>query len=502
MQDIRVQFKKAQEEKRLVVNAANPDKYLRTNPLPFHDRAQQQIDDDIMRRAVAKAQNVIGANRAKIMAELGDVEGWRDRAAQIRDYVLENLDALLYQLSEKVQANGGHVYFAKTKEEASAYILDVCKKKNAKKVVKSKSMVTEEIGMNHVLQDAGIEVFETDLGEYILQVAGDKPSHVVVPAIHRDRVQIRKALHDKLGYDGADTPEDMTAFIRQKMRKDFLTAEVGVSGCNFAVAETGSVCLVTNEGNARLTTTLPKTHIAVMGMERLAPTFKEVDVLITMLARSAVGARLTGYNTWLTGPREEGNTDGPEEFHLVILDNGRSDILGSAFKEILRCIRCGACMNTCPCYREIGGHGYGSIYPGPLGAVITPLLGGYEEYKDLPYVCTLCTACDMVCPVEIPLSKLILKHRKSEVEQGLRPSGEKFATELFGWVNGKPGLWSLGMKAAAKMGAVSKDGKVPFAPGELGKWYKARNLPDSDGQAFRSWFDEHEKEVRAKESAE
>lgn len=494
MQDIRVQFKKAQAEKRLRVNVENPDRFLRTNPLPFHDRAQQQIDDDIMRKAVAKAQDVIGANRLKIMSELGDVDGWRDRAAQIRDYVLENLDALLYQLSEKVAQNGGHVYFAKTKEDATNYIREVCRQKNAKKVVKSKSMVTEEIGMNHVLMDDGIQVIETDLGEYILQVAGDKPSHVVVPAIHRDRVQIRKALHEKLGYAGPDTPEEMTAFLRKKMRQDFLTADVGVSGCNFAVAETGSICLVTNEGNARLTTTLPKTHIAVMGMERIAPTFQEVDVLITMLARSAVGARLTGYNTWLTAPREAGDADGPEEFHLVILDNGRSEILGSAFKEILRCIRCGACMNTCPCYREIGGHGYGSIYPGPLGAVITPLLGGYEEYKDLPYVCTLCTACDMVCPVEIPLSKLILKHRKSEVEQGIRPSGERLATEAFGWVNGHPGFWSLGMKVAAKVGAVNKTGKSSFTPGELGKWYASRDLPVSDGQAFRSWMEDHMKE--------
>ncbi len=490
MKNIRIEMKRVAGEK-LVVDVASPDEHLVTNAAPFHDRARAQVEDPVMRRAVAKAQDVIGANRARILEELGDVDLWRDRAASIRDYVLENLDALLSQLADKVEENGGHVFFAKTKEEATEYILGVCREKNARKVVKSKSMVTEEIGMNHALEAAGIEVLETDLGEYILQVAGDKPSHVVVPAIHRDRTQIRAALAEKLGYDGPDTPEAMTAFVRERLRPDFMDAEVGVTGCNFAVPETGSVCLVTNEGNARLVTTLPKTHIAVMGMERIAPTFEEVDVLITMLARSAVGARLTGYNTWLTGPRAADEADGPEEFHLVILDNGRSEILGSAFREILRCIRCGACMNTCPCYREIGGHGYGSIYPGPLGAVITPLLGGYEKFGDLPYVCTLCKACETVCPVEIPLADLIMKHRRSEVEQGLRPRGERLATELFGWVNGRPGLWDLSMKTAARAGGLLKTGEVPFAPGELGKWYESRNLPVSDGEAFRSWFEKH-----------
>lgn len=299
---------------------------LKTSDIRFKERIRIQIQDPIMRKAVANAQERIGTNRQKMVDELGHWEEWRSRAEQIRRHVLENLDAYLYQLSEKVTANGGHVYFARTREDATSYILKVAKEKNARKVVKSKSMVTEEIGMNAVLQKAGIPVIETDLGEYILQLAHEPPSHVVVPAIHKDRHQIRRVLHEHLGYDGPETPEAMTLFIREKIRQDFLSAEVGVTGCNFAVAETGSVCLVTNEGNARMCTTLPKTHIAVMGMERIAPTFQEVDVLITMLARSAVGARLTGYNTWLTGPREEGHVDGPEEFHLVIVDNGRSEM--------------------------------------------------------------------------------------------------------------------------------------------------------------------------------
>ncbi|MEA1063310.1 LutB/LldF family L-lactate oxidation iron-sulfur protein [Erwinia sp. HR93] len=467
--------------------------YLKTSELQFKERIREQINNPIMRHAVANAQERIGANRQKMVDELGNWEAWRDRAEQIRDYVLDNLDALLYQLSEKVTENGGKVYFASTKEDATNYILSVVKEKKARKIVKAKSMVTEEIGMNAALQNAGVEVIESDLGEYILQLDEDPPSHVVVPAIHKDRRQIRRVLHEKLGYDGADTPEEMTLFIRRKIRKDFLSAEVGVTGCNFAVAETGSVCLVTNEGNARMSTTLPKTHIAVMGMERIAPTFEEVDVLITMLARSAVGARLTGYNTWLTGPRESGDVDGPEEFHLVVVDNGRSKALGSEFRDILRCIRCGACMNTCPAYRHIGGHGYGSIYPGPVGAVLSPLLGGYQDFKDLPYACSLCTACDSVCPVKIPLSKLILRHRQVMVEEGMTPKKEQTATRIFTWANSHPGLWKVGMVAGAKAASwFIKGGKAPINIGALGEWTEARDLPEADGESFRSWFKKHQ----------
>lgn len=462
---------------------------LKTSNLAFKERVNHEVNNEIMRKAVVKAQETIGANRQKMVDELGHWEEWRDLAKQIRNHVLQNLDAYLYQLSENVIKNGGHVFFAETAEEATNYIRRIAREKNAKKIVKSKSMVTEEIGLNAVLEQDNIQVIETDLGEYLLQISGDKPSHIVVPAIHKDRHQIRKDLHEKLGYEGAETPEDMTLFVRKKIRQDFLEADIGISGCNFAVAETGSVCLVTNEGNLRLATTLPKTHIAVMGMERLAPTFQEVDVLITMLARSAVGAKLTGYNTWLTGPRLEGETDGPEDFHLVIVDNGRSDILASEFKEVLRCIRCGACLNTCPAYRQIGGHGYGSIYPGPIGAVISPLLGGYEEFKDLPYACSLCTACNSVCPVRIPLAQLINKHREKMVEQNLRPPLEKLSIFGFNFANSHPAVWKVGVNMGAKlMNKLIKDGKAPISVGALGEWTKARNLPQSDGESFRDWF--------------
>ncbi|EQC3296050.1 LutB/LldF family L-lactate oxidation iron-sulfur protein [Proteus mirabilis] len=470
---------------------------LKTSSLPFKTLIDRQVHDQIMQKAVANAQETIGRNRQKMVDELGHWEDWRDRAAQIRDHVLANLDAYLYQLSEKIEQHGGHVFFAQTKEEASQYILNIAKEKKAKKIVKAKSMVTEEIGLNPVLENAGINVIETDLAEFILQQAKDAPSHVVVPAIHKNRAQIRQIFHDKQGYNGSDTPEEMTRFVRQNIRDDFFTADIGITGCNFAVAETGSVCLVTNEGNARLSTTLPKTHIAVMGMERIAPTFKEVDILITMLARSAVGLRLTGYNTWLTGPKENDNVDGPEDFHLVIVDNGRSKIIGSEFKDILRCIRCGACMNTCPAYRHIGGQGYDSIYPGPVGAVLTPLLGGYKDFKNLPYVCSLCTACDSVCPVKIPLSNLIKKHREVMVEQGITPTTERNITRVFNYVNRHPMLWKVGMNMGAHATKwFIKEGKAPLNIGAIKAWTEARNLPEGDGESFRSWFKKHQKEEK------
>ncbi|MGX2947634.1 LutB/LldF family L-lactate oxidation iron-sulfur protein [Frederiksenia canicola] len=462
---------------------------LKTSNLAFKKRVDNQIQNEMMRKALIKAQETIGANRQKMVDELGNWEEWRDLAKQIRNHVLANLDAYLYQLSEKVQKNGGKVFFAETAEEATAYIRQVALEKNAKKIVKSKSMVTEEIGLNEVLEKEGMKVVETDLGEYLLQIVGDKPSHIVVPAIHKDRYKIRQELHEAVGYQGSEQPEEMNAFVRKVLRQDFLEADIGISGCNFAVAETGSVCLVTNEGNLRLATTVPKTHIAVMGMERLAPTFQEVDVLITMLARSAVGAKLTAYNTWLTGPRLEGETDGPEDFHLVIVDNGRSKILESEFQEVLRCIRCGACLNTCPAYRQIGGHGYGSIYPGPIGSVISPLLGGYEEFKELPYACSLCTACNSVCPVKIPLAQLILKHREHIAESGMTPAIERLSIFGFTFANSHPTLWKVGVNIGAKVASkLIKNGKAPLEIGALGEWTKARDLPSAEGESFREWF--------------
>ncbi|MCG3887390.1 iron-sulfur cluster-binding protein [Photobacterium leiognathi] len=463
---------------------------MKTSNQKFKDRIHVKMKDESMRAAVANAQERMFKNRAIAAEKLGNWEEWREMGMDIRNHVLENLDYYLQQLSDNVENNGGHVYFAATAEDATNYIEKIIQQKNAKKVVKSKSMVTEEIGMNHVIQRNNCEVIETDLGEYILQVDDcDAPSHIVVPALHKNRTQIRDVFNKKLGYEGSSDPEEMTRFVREHIRHDFLEAEIGITGCNFAIAESGTVTLVTNEGNARLATSLPKTHIAVMGMERIVPTFEEFDIVASLLCRSAVGLPLTGYVTALTGPREEGNCDGPEEFHLVIVDNGRSKILGSEFRSILRCVRCAACVNTCPAYRHIGGQSYGSIYSGPIGAVLSPLLGGYEDFKDLPNACSLCRACHDVCPVKIPLSDLLLKHRQIMGEEKITDPMERASVSGFSFVNAHPALWDKTVKISAIVaGKLIKDGQLPFKVGLLNAWTQTRDLPTPSGESFRSWF--------------
>ncbi|OCA85645.1 iron-sulfur cluster-binding protein [Bacillus sp. FJAT-27225] len=462
----------------------------------FKERVQDGINDSFMRGAVAGAQERMGTRRRDVTVELGDWEEWRNHGEEIRQHVLDNLDYYLNQLSENVAKRGGHVFFAQTAEEASAYITEVAKKKNAKKVVKAKSMVSEEISMNQALEAAGCEVIETDLGEYILQVDDhDPPSHIVVPALHKNKEQIRDVFAEKLGYDKTSKPEELAAHAREMLRKEYLAADIGVTGCNFAVAETGSFALVTNEGNADLVTALPKTQITVMGMERLVPTFEEMEVLVSMLTRSAVGQKLTSYITVLTGPRQEPEADGPEEFHLVIVDNGRSDILAGEFRSVLQCIRCAACINVCPVYRHVGGHSYGSIYSGPIGAVLSPLLGGYDEYKELPYASTLCGACTEVCPVKIPLHQLLHKHRQVIVEnEGKAPVSEKLLMKAYGLGAASPSLYKIGTKMApAAMNPFMVGDKITKGPGPLKAWTDIRDFPAPSKERFRDWFKNREK---------
>lgn len=399
---------------------------LQTDKREFGERTADGIGNTFMRSAVSSAQDSLKTRRLTAATTLGDWEQWRLVGQKIRQHTLQNLDFYLNQLADNVEKKGGHVYFAATKEEASSYIRDVVIRKQAKKIVKSKSMVTEEIEMNKVLIEAGCELIETDLGEYILQIDDwDPPSHIVAPALHKDRNQIKRVFTEKLGYTGDESPEKLARFARAVLRQKFLEADVGITGCNFAVANLGAINLVTNEGNGDLTAAIPKTQIAVMGMERIVPTLEEMEVLDNLLCRSAVGQKLTSYIT-VMGPKLAGEVDGPEEFHLVIVDNGRSDILGSEFNEALQCIRCGACLNVCPVYRHIGGHAYGSIYPGPIGAVITPLLGGYDDYKELPFASSLCGACTDVCPVKIPLHEQLIVHRQNIVKEKRTGAVDRF----------------------------------------------------------------------------
>lgn len=469
---------------------------MKTSTEKFKVRVEKEIQNSFMRGAVSSAQEAIQGRKKTVTEELGNWEEWRNHGEEIRQHVLENLDYYLFQLSENVAKRGGHVFFAQTAEEASQYIANIAKEKKAKKVVKAKSMVTEEISLNHTLEAAGCQVIETDLGEYILQMDNqDPPSHIVVPALHKNKEQIRDVFAKKLNYKNSEKPEELALFARQTLRQEYLTADIGITGCNFAVAETGSITLVTNEGNADLVAALPKTQVVVMGMERIVPTFEEMEVLVGMLTRSAVGQKLTSYITTLTGPREEGDVDGPEEFHLVIVDNGRSDILGTEFQPVLQCIRCAACINVCPVYRQVGGHSYGSIYPGPIGVVLTPLLGGYDDYKELPYASTLCGACTDVCPVKIPLHKLIHKHRQVIVErEGRAPVSEKLIMKAFGLGAASPALYKMGSKVApALTKPLMKDDKITKGVGLLKEWTDIRDLPAPNKERFRDWFQNRSK---------
>ncbi|MFD2213514.1 MULTISPECIES: LutB/LldF family L-lactate oxidation iron-sulfur protein [Bacillaceae] len=462
----------------------------------FFDRVDKGVNNTFMRSAVASAQERMQGKRLTATEELGNWEEWRKLGEEIRTHTLENLDYYLEQLSENVVKRGGHVFFASTKEEANEYITKVAKEKQAKKVVKSKSMVTEEIHLNSALEKAGCEVIETDLGEYILQLDDhDPPSHIVVPALHKNKEQIRDTFKEKRGYDKSEIPEELALFAREQLRQEFLSADLGITGCNFAVADSGSISLVTNEGNAGLVTALPKTQITVMGMERIVPSWEELDIMVSLLCRSSVGQKLTSYITGLTGPKDEGDVDGPEEFHLVIVDNGRSNILGTEFQSALHCIRCAACVNVCPVYRHVGGHSYGSIYAGPIGAVLSPLLGGYEDYKELPYASSLCAACTDACPVKIPLHELLIKHRRKIVEDEKKsPFGEKLAMKGFQLAASSPSLYKTGTKSASSvMAPFTKENNIQKGPGPMKPWTDVRDFPAPSKERFRDWYKKREK---------
>src|SRR5690625_3070523 len=463
---------------------------IKLNNIPYKERIEKGLNNDFMRQAVASAQGRFRSGKQKAFDELGSWEEWRSLGEEIRSHTLENLDFYLEQLSEQVKKRGGNVYFAQTAEEANDYIRNIVKRRKGQKVVKSKSMITEEIGLNEALQSEDVDVVETDLGEWILQLDEDPPSHIVTPANHKDKEGIRETFNNKRGYQKSDEPEELAAFAREQLREDFLSADIGITGCNFAVAESGTVTLVTNEGNARMASTLPDTQITVMGMERIVPTWEELEILVSLLTRSAVGQKLTSYITALTGTRLEDEIDGPDEFHLVILDNGRSNMLGTAFQSALHCIRCAACINVCPVYRHIGGHAYGSIYPGPIGAVITPLLDGYEDHSELPYASTLCGACTEVCPVKIPLHEQLIMHRKNIVEKGANISIlEKLAMQGFSmWATHPFAYKASSLIAKSALKPFSKDGVIKSGPGPLKNWTVSRDFPIPEEQTFRAWF--------------
>lgn len=481
-----------------------------TNSAPFKERLATAQQDHFMLNSVAKAQDAQFVKRTQARREFGHWNQWRDLAEQIRQHVIKYLPDYLKEFADNVQKRGGHVYFAKTDQEASDFIKQLAVEKKAKHIVKSKSMVTTEIGLDKkLLTIPGVHLLESDLAEFILQEDNwDEPTHIVFPTLHKNRDQIQK-IFQKLGYDGDNDPQHMARFARRYLRNYFMQADFGITGCNFAIADNGMINLVTNEGNADITEAMPKTQVVVMGMERIVPSLKEAEVLDNMLSRSAVGQKLTSYCTF-SGRKYDSEVDGPDDFYVVVVDNGRSKALGTEFEPILQCIRCGACLNVCPIYRHMGGKGYGSIYPGPVGEVLSPIIGGYDKFKDIPYACSLCAACTETCPVKIPLQALIRKQRIKEMDQlHLDHSMNNFLLKIVGIGTGSPFLFNqaeywahfgLGFfthKTTADPQLFSNGviNHFPFWVPALGHgWVDVRDLGGAPKyrQNFRHWYKRHE----------
>ncbi|HEV3407801.1 MAG TPA: LutB/LldF family L-lactate oxidation iron-sulfur protein, partial [Gaiellaceae bacterium] len=374
----------------------------------FRAVAREKIADPHAQEAIDSATGRFYSARLKAWDELAETEALRERGREIRTRTIDELDRHLATFTRALESRGGHVHFAATAEEARRYIVEVCRRRDAKLVAKSKSMASEEIRLNEALAAAGVEAVETDLGEYILQLSGEHPVHIIAPALEKTSADCAEVFAEVEGAPVEPELETLMRTARGQLRDVFLNADVGITGVNFGVAETGSIVTVTNEGNARLCAGLPRVHIALMGMERLVPTMPELAVLLRLLARSATGQKLSVYTTVYTGPRREGEADGPDELHVVVLDNGRSKLLGGRYQEMLNCIRCGACLNVCPVYRMSGGGAYGPVYSGPMGAVLVPLMVGLGRAPELPHASSLCGACTAACPVKIPLHELLL----------------------------------------------------------------------------------------------
>jgi L-lactate dehydrogenase complex protein LldF len=440
-------------------------------PDRFRVIARGRLGDAHTQAALDTATARLMGNRVVAWGELGDVEALRQRGHDVRMDAVDNLDELVARFTRNLEARGGKVFFAQTAEDASGYIVDVCRRAGAKIVAKSKSMASEEIRLNDALEAAAIRPVETDLGEYILQLAGEHPVHIIAPAIEKTAEQVAELLSAVEGSPLTPELETLTAAARRQLREVFLTADVGVTGANFGVAQTGSVVLVTNEGNGRLCSSLPRVHIAIMGMERLVRDLGGLSTCLRLLARSGTGQKLSVYTTVLTGPRRADEQDGPDELHVVILDNGRSNLRRGRYKEMLACIRCGACLNVCPVYRKAGGAAYGPVYSGPMGAVLVPLLVGLENAPALPHASSLCGACTDACPVKIPLHELLLDLRRDLVAEGVAPLAERLAFTLWSLAWSTP----VGYRISTALARIGAPLGGLFGPGRT--WAAGRTLP-------------------------
>lgn len=450
--------------------------------------------------AVQQATSRFVGLRAARVAELPEWEQLRQAGSDIRLHTIAHLDIYLERLEAAVQAAGGIVHWASTAEDARQIVLQIAREHNVRLAVKSKSMATEEIGLNHALEAAGIEALETDLGEYIIQLAGTGPSHIIVPAVHLKKEEIAALFSQKLKIEAPPDPIELARIARETLREKFLKADMGISGGNFLVAETGTLVMVTNEGNGRMCSTMPDLHVAVVGIDKVVPDWESLSVFLKLLARSATGQKISTYTQFITGPRREEGEFGPKEFHLVMLDNGRSRVLKDPVgREVFKCIRCGACANVCPVYKNVGGFAYGWFISGPIGAIFAPQMLGTQAARELPYASTLCGACAEVCPVKIPIPT-ILRHLRRRVAEGDQVSPPEMPVSIRG-AAGLAGLalsWNWIYRFGTRllplfMGFFKRGEWIPKAPYPLSRWTVARPLPPFNA-GFRSWWRSHRAE--------
>lgn len=461
----------------------------------FERKASEKLGDARLQENLKRLSSKFVNARANSILELEDFEATRSAAVDIRNRGIRHLDVWLELFEQQASANGAKVLYARTPQEASALVVKIARKHGVKSVIKSKSMVTEEMALNKALEAAEVQVRETDLGEYILQINdNERPSHIIAPVVHKDKEQVADLFEKHHQLPRKTDIAEMTREAREILRPQFLAADMGVTGGNFIIADTGSVALVTNEGNEGMCTINPRVHVAITGVEKVVPTLEDFATLIRLLPRSATGQSISNYVSLLTGPKREGDLDGPEHMYFVILDGGRTGLLGGEFEEMLRCIKCGACMNHCPVYQKIGGHAYGWVYPGPMGSVLTPSYTGIEKALDLPQAATLCGECHVVCPVKIPLPDLLRKLREQQFDRGLRPWREKLAFKAWAFVAQRPALYRafsrMAIKAMAWWGA-RKGGiqSLPLAKG----WTDHRDFPVPNGETFSVLYQRRKK---------
>lgn len=456
----------------------------------FKKVASQKLADPKLQATLANAKERFVVARTNAIHGVDNFEEMRQAAAELRDHCLDNLDVYLEEWERKATAAGAIVHWAESAEEMNRLTLDIARDNSARKVIKSKSMLGEETGLNEYLENGGLDVCETDLGEYIVQQANEYPSHIIAPASHKSKDDIATLFADKHHRPRLDDITELAHEAREILRPHFLDADMGITGANFLVAETGSTMIVTNEGNGRMTTTMPRVHVAITGIEKVIPTLEDLSLLLRVLTRSATGQSISNYLSVTTGPKRDGDVDGPEQFHVILVDVGRTRVLGSNLRSALRCIRCGACMNHCPVYQNVGGHAYGWVYPGPIGSILTPAYVGVEQAIDLPNAATLCNQCGVACPVKIPLPDLLRKLREKQTERGLRSTGERAGLTVWTWVASRPALYGLLTKIAVRLGKLAggKNRLVHWLPFAGREWTGARDLPAPRGKTFREIY--------------